>query len=287
MTLAYNTAWSNLVLTSAYGVPSVLDRFHRMMEVPEASSAGAVSVTMLDNITVSTITDGTVQTNDMGQTQVSMTLVEKAATLSLPPTAARSSLTNPANQAVIAMGAANALVVQAQQAIIVAMVAATPGISNTLTTGQIDFTTDGTLAEQADNLRKLASTVVQCCTAHNEIPYSEHTILTTPAGMANLAAIQGNLFNAPLLNPSNSMWSFMGVPIFVIGGYTTNWGAASKDAAFVANNKNYCFCWAGVYLHGGGPIAASDGHTKWITIGKYCHGVILDDYIGTVVNPAS
>jgi hypothetical protein len=285
MTLAYDIAYSNLVETIIVGNQGWLSRMNQLLEIPEGAQAGSVTVTLLDAITASTIVDGTVLTNAAGQTAVAMTLADKAATLALKPSAARSSLAKPENMAIIAKGSADAIVKTCQEALIAALVAGTPDLSETLTVGQIDFTTDGTAGETIDNLRKMASLIVKCLVEHSDILPSDWTIIMHSGSLAKFSVLRAVGEQNAILGPQG-IFTFMGVPIYTLK-YDTNFGAATKYCAFMTCRRNVACKFLNVGLHGGGPIAASDGTTKWITIGSYVYGQITDNSIGGIINPGS
>lgn len=285
MALAYDIAYSNLVYSLIIGNKGFLDRCNQFIEIPDGAQAGSVTATLLDAVTATTIVDGTMLTNDTGQTAVAMTLADKAATLALKPSAAKSSLTKPANLAAIAKGNADAIVKVAQEAVIAAMVAATPALTKTLEVGQVDFVTDGTAAEMTDNLQNMTYVVTQCWSYQTDLAPGDFTIVMAPTALPYFTANRATHIQNATLGP-DGMWQFMMVPIHTLQ-YSTSFGAAGNDAAFVFNRRNLGCKFLEVGLHGGGPIAASDGTTKWITIGSYVYGVILDDYMGVIVNPAS
>lgn len=283
MALAFDTAWGNLIYSKILARRDFLAKLNGLFEIPDSAQKGAVTVTLLDAMTATAITDGTMVTNLANQTQVALTLVNYQCNLSLPPKQAESSLTNPENLNAIAQGAADAFGTAAQLAVIAACLAATAGITSTLTVGQIDFTTDGTLGEATDNLRKMTLMVAKCFAAHADLQPSEFAIVMPPTAWAYFTALRAaNECNA-ILGPDG--YSYMGVPLFSLDA--TTFGGAGYPCAYMLNKRNYAFAWAELGLHGGGPIAASDATTKWINTCSFVHGIILDDFIGEILNPAS
>lgn len=283
MALAFNTAWGNLIFSKILGRRDFLSKLNGLFEIPDAAQQGAVTVTLLDAMTATAITDGTMVTNLANQTQVGLTLVNYQCNLSLPPKQANSSLTKPENLNAISKGAADAFATAAQIAVIAACAAATAGLTTTLTVGQVDFTTDGTLGEATDNLRKMTYMVAKCFAQHADLLPGEFAIVMPPTAWAYFTALRAaNECNA-ILGPDG--YTFMGVPLYSLDA--TNFGGASNPVAYMLCKRNYAFAWSEFGLHGGGPIAASDATTKWINTCAFVHGVILDDYIGEILNPAS
>lgn len=285
MAKAFNILYGDMVFATLQARRGLLSRFNQMFELGDPSAGGSVTATLLDQVTSSTIVDGTVQTNDMNQTQVALTLVDKAATLSLRPKEAKSSLAKPANIAIMAKGGADAIAKGAQEQVIVDFVAGTPGITDTLAVGQIDFTTDGGADEAFLNLAAYQKVLIQCFNRMTNAGPDSFTAIMSQAALANFSVLRATAIQSPTLGPDGVlMWQ--GVPHFSFN-YATNWGAAGNDCTAVLNNQNYAMRFESADLWSGEPLFASDVHVKWITVGTYVHGIILDDHMGTIVNPAS
>jgi hypothetical protein len=112
---------------------------------------------------------------------------------------------------------------------------------------------------------------------------------------SNFTALRATGINNPVQMP-DGQWTFMGVPIYCIPGTgasgdnisagATNFGAVSYPCAFVTFKDSVLFVADDPYIHGGGPIAASDGTTKFITKMPYAYAV-NSTFFTEIVNDAS
>lgn len=292
MSLAFEIAYGNLVAGFMLANKGWLSRVNTLAELPSGAEEGAVSMTYISGVTVAGITDGTMVTNNTDSTTVAAVLVDKQATVSLKPSQAASFYTKPENIRIIAERHSDALSADAQNALIADLIASTPlsGATKTLTIGQIDFVTDGTVSEAYDNLKNMAVVVALVQATNQGIPLEDMAIVMAPAAYANFIVLNATgISNAtPVLQidrMGGAMYSFMGVPVFVLSG-ATNFTGADKHAAFVTSRFGMILARKTPTLHGGGIIKASDGTSKLITIGPYAHAVITGTF-GEILNPSS
>lgn len=296
MGLSMEIIYGNLVKGLQLGNAGWLRRANTLVEVPEAAENGAVSFTYISGVTAAAISDGSMITNNIDTTTKAGVLIDYQASISLKPSQVKSFYTKPENVKMIAQAAADALDQEAQNALIVDLIASTPmtGADATLTLGQIDFSTDGTVAEAYDNLKNMAKVVSKMFAQNQGTPLKDMAIVMAPAAYGNFIVLNatGTIGNvSPVvqnLNPDlwdGALHSFMGVPIFAVDG-ATDFTGADKHCAFVTTRNGVLLARKAPYIHGGGMIAASDGTTKLITIGPIAHGVVTG-FFGEIINPSS
>ena len=291
MALAFQIAYGNLVRGLMAGNQGWLTRMNQLVEIPEGSANGAVSLTYISAVTAAAVADGTTVTNNTDSVTVAATLVDYQATVSLKPSQAQSFYAKPENIRVIAQRHADAFYVLQQNVFIVDLIASTAltGATLTLTKGQIDFATDGTQAEKDDNLTKMGI-VVAITKASHQGPNSDLSIVMDPTPYARFIVLNSTGVQAPvaLLNPTSmdgADYSFMGLPVFVISG-AANFSGADKHCAFVTAKDGMVLARKQIGLHGGGILHASDATSKLISTGPFAHGVITGMF-GEIINPSS
>jgi len=286
MALAFNDAFSDLVFTKMLGHRTFLNHLHTLPEIPQAQGAGEVMVTLLDAFAAAAPVDGTMLANDLGTTQVALTLTDMEICISLAPSQYHSNVVTPANIAKMTTGAADEFIQDMQNAVIAGLKTGTPGDTNTLTIGQVDFVTDGTAAEAYDNLMELNGVVAFVMSNNADLLPSQLVMPVAPAAWANLVTIKCTEFATPQYFEMEGLYKYMGIPMFPIAG-ATNFGGAGLECLFCISNRSYANAYGSPKIHGGGWLAASDGYYKLILECPYAHGMILDDYQGAILNPAS
>jgi hypothetical protein len=286
MALAYDIAYGNLIFTKMLGSRSFLNKLYRITELPDAQQAGSVTVTLQSAFAAAAPVDGTMLSNDSNQVAVALTVTDMEICISLPPSAYKSNLTSPANIAIQTQGAADEFLQDMQNAVIAGLKAGTPGDTNTLTIGQVDFVTDGTAAEAHDNFMELNTMVAFVLSNNTNLLPGQFSMPVAPAAWANLVTLKATGMTSPEWFEMEGLYKYMGIPLFPIAG-ATSFGAAGNACLFMLSNTSYANSWKEPWIHGGGWMAASDAHYKLILNCPYTHGMILDDYQGSILNPAS
>ena len=263
-----------------------LTRINNQAEIPEGAQAGAITTTVLTASTPTTIAEGTAVSNATNTTQATLTFVDEQVTFSLKPSAAKSWYTKPENIEKIAFNHADALLFGAIKNLVVDYVAATPGDTQTLTVGQIDFGTDGTDAEARDNLTKMMQAVAYLMgNAQNTSP-EDYAIVMPLTAFAKFIALRSPQTPFAIYNNQTFNYEFNGIPIFPIA-YTTNFGGASKECAFITHRDAAACAFIEPFVQNGGPMYHYDGMWKWVTCGPYAHGVVNATLLAAIANPAS
>ena len=286
MAIAYNIAYTNLVFAKMLGKRSFLNNLYQCHDVLNANQAGSVTVTLSDAFTAAAPVDGTMLANDAGQTAVALTITDMEICLSYPPSAWKSNLTTPANIKKQTQGAADEFIQDMQNAVIAGLKTGTPGDTNTLTIGQVDFVTDGTAGEAYDNFQELNGIVAFVLSNNTDLLPGDFSMPVAPAAWANLTTMKSTQFVSPQYYEMDGLYRYMGIPMYPIAG-ATNFGGAGLECLFLLSNRSYANAYNEPEIHGGGWIAASDAHHKLILNCPYAHGMILDDFQGSILNPAS
>lgn len=281
----YTRYLNNLLVASGRNA-MWLDRLNDASSfVSDAAQAGTVVVPVVTAFTAQTITDGTLQTNQFNNTTASLTGYDRTVPISLKPSQLRAvEWSNPENITIIAEQAADGLRKVLAAQVIADLVAASPGFSKTLSTGNVDFAS----ATQTDiaMLDFLVASVI----ANSNADPSELTILTTPTGMANLFAARNALVGFTGLGLSNEGYlNYAGIPIFPVAATTTNWGTSGKAAAFVVHKSAYTLAKLMAYPHDPDRfwVPEGDGTYKHLINGTWFGGVSLAGVLGKIVNPTA
>lgn len=265
----------------------LLSRINQEFDIPDGAQAGAITVDVLTGITATTVSDGTMLSNGAANVLTALTYVQSVAPVSLLPGQFRSSLRNPRSVQRYLNAGADAIAQAAMNSIVAGMIAATPGSSDTLPVGNVDFKNDGTIGDIISNLNVIGARIGYLRSVKSNATDEEFYALTTPTGYGNLYAIAGsNQIGSFLQRGGPSGLLFGGIPVYSVTG-PSNWGAATKAAMYIAHRSAYALKFDGVFMHGGDWIAASDGTYKGIFLGPYAHGSVMPDLLAEILNPAS
>lgn len=296
MALAFPIHYAGLVKGKLLGKQGWLTKHNRTSEIvgakPGPGGYGAVSLHYISAVTVSTTTDGTPLTNGVSSAAVNGTYVDPNAPLSLTGDQIKSLYTSPEYMTNVAEACANGLTLHAQNNLIAALIAGTASKSVTLPTGSANFevvsSNDFTLLSDMNQAMVFMQGLFN-------VPTTELVIAMSLTAYSNFTALRATGVNNPTLMPDGT-WTYMGAPIFTIPGTgatgdnvtggATNFGAYSNPCAFVTMKDSVLFVADDPYIHGGGPIAASDGTTKFITKMPYAYAV-NSTFFCEVVNGAS
>lgn len=289
MANVFHIAYSELVFREVIaGSRKFISRCHQLEEIPDGAQVGAISVVLLDAVTPVDLVEGTVVVNAHGQQKIDLELVDKAAPLSMKPTAWKSSLATPGAVNKMIKGSVNAMIGGAMNQAIADLKAATPGKNATLATGGIDFLYQSVASSTAD-LQKVAGVLAQCWAGHADLDPDDFALIMTPIAYGNFAMLVASTLQFKITR-EDGLNRFLGVPIFPFSG-TNAFGGASENAAYIINRRNYALAFKDVTINGppnqGGFIYAGDGYMKLIPTGVYAHKVLDVTYMGEIINPAS
>jgi hypothetical protein len=289
MTLTLSTAYTTAVNANLNGsgrLGDLLVKLGSAIDIPNGAQLGVVSVNVITAFTAGTGTDGTMATNGLNNTVASMTLVDNQTVSSVSSKQKESGMLKGKNAVKIANGMADALGFKAIDTLIEGLVSATPSSSNTMTAGKANFA-GATQTEIAILTKALTDVAV-----NRGADYRDLVILVYPTAFSNLTAAASTILNNPMkltAGPNgDDLWTFMGVPMYPAkADSATNWGAASKPCLFVVHPEGYALKFTPAFMHGGGPIAASDGWTKVIMQAPFAHGLIQAGLLAEIVNNTS
>lgn len=284
MTVTTSTEWGRIVNKSMQANLKWLKHVNSDLGVPV--SKGKITVQTVDS-TASAIADGTMASNATTVTDVSLTVAAQKVPLVIEPHQLQSNLLEPANLAKIAANHAGKLLKAYQDLVIQAIATATPGIAETLPTGQVNFTTDGTDAEIAQNLRLMGSVVGQCIANHADLNPQDFAIVMDRRAWGNFTMLKSPAVLGPVSADGGFNWTFMGIPIYSVASSTYGLGEVSKYNCYVTNSQNLAFAWDEPYIHGGGLLPFGDSTHKLITVVRAAYGVIEDDFMGGILNSGS
>lgn len=269
--------YSNLVQAKTVAQRSFLQSVYQLPEFgPEARTEGTAKVRIVTNAALTTVTDGTMTTNAAANTHASITYASGQYTASLLPH--ETAQYGPEEQAGDAEAVLNAQILAVETALMTAILAGTPGGTQALPTGQANFTNDGTDAEIRQNLSILdrawsdvgvrcGGDFANCFIVLNWYSYAG-VLNGIDAGMVRYGQDTG-------------LYYWRGItPMYVSRNTATGWkypgvaNMAGGTAAIVGYKTCAAAAFGMPYLHGGGPIAASDGTTKRIWICPYGTGLV-------------
>ena len=284
MAFSFNTAYAGLITGTMTARKGYLDHVNRSGQLPDGAAFGAIAIQYIASVTATTLSDGVMLTDGNTTTSVSGTYVDKVCVTSLPPKQARSMFgKGPAATQMLAKHA-DALYVDAQNSLIADLKAGTPGQTSTLPTGQIDFVAESE-AEAIINLGHAARCVAYMFANFNQYAPGDFAIAMPTAAWGNFTALRATGVASPQYLADTGMWTFMGIPIYPIPG-ATSFGLANNECMFVTHRDSLLYVQDDPELHGGAPIAATDGFIKWITKAPYAHGLV-STFFAQVLNPAS
>ena len=285
MAFSFEKTYANLLIGSLTGRNDWLSRLNNAAEIPDGATEGSIGISYIASVTAADIADGTMVTNGTTTTTVNGTYVDKGVTSAWLPSEV-GMLRKPGTLQTLSVKQADALIAAQQASIIADLKAGTAlsGASLTLTTGQIDFVTDGGTDEILDNLKNMIKCISLLMASFTNTPSSEMAIVMPTTAYANFTSLVANGVPSPQYLAAEKMWYFMGIPVFPING--TNFGGANYECAFVTTKESALLARRMPYLSHGGPWIADDLTTKLSVVGPYAHAAI-DGMWAEIVNPAS
>jgi len=296
MSLAFPIKYAGLVKGSILGNRGWVTWHNRTAKIsggkPGQGGAGAVSLTYISGITVTNTSDGTPLTNGVASATVAGTYVDPNAPLVLTGAEIQSLYTDPEYMTQVGEACGSSLIAAAQNSLIADLVAGTPAYTQTLPAGSANFKV---VSNNEGALLQLMGRVVTEMMARFGKASTELAIAMNAVSFGNFIGLRATGINNPVLMP-DGYYTFMGAPIFPIPGTgasgdnitggATNFGAASNPCCFVTMKDSVLFVADDPYIHGGGPIAASDGTTKFITKMPYAHALV-STFFTEVLNSTS
>lgn len=253
--------------------------------INDAAMAGTVVVPKVTAFTAQSLTDGTLQTNQLNNTTASLTFYDRTVPISMKPSVARAlDFTSGANLAAIADKAGDALRQVVTSQIIADLVAATPGDSATLTAGKAEFAGAG--QTELAYLDRAIAYVVGASTADP----GDLTILVSRKALGNLFAARNALVGFTQLGmDANGMLNYGGIPIFPVTSTTTNWSGASNACAYVLHRSAYYLSLRDAYPHDPERfwIPEGDGMYKHLINATWCGGVVEANLFAEIVSNTS
>ena len=241
---------------------------------------GAISVPLITAVTPGTPVDGTMLDNAGAVTLVAGTFVNQEYTISLQATELNQ--LTPERFAMHAIAAGSAFGLAAQNQILTDYMAATPGATTSLPSGQANFDMATFSDAQKGIVLQTILKGIGYVSSVSQGRMNELFVAVNAESWANLMAakmIVGTDGDGKgFVQGGQITTSIAGVPIFVVPGSASGWGTASGTAAIIGHKDSAMIGFQDAFLHGGGAIAASDGLTKYIWLGPYVHGVIQNKW---------
>lgn len=273
--------------------PGLCD-FFKMGGVRESqitAKDGAISITITSVVTLQSINDGTVLTNNAARNVVALTAFDGAHCISLKDTQVGDFTEN--DMMLEFMAFVNASNLKAQLEVMTDLVGGTPGLSVNLPTGQIDFASDGSPEQNflaLNALDKAMAYVIGKTQGKAQLvdgrpPYA---IITTYQGYGNLKTISnmGGIGVAGRLVMRGFQLYYDDVPIYLYDQSLSGWQGASDVAAFVCHMDCECLIFVDA-LTQEGFHKSDDGMNKNISSMYGWAGLTQATHYAEVVNPAS
>lgn len=251
--------------------------------VPDGARSGAVTARITTAITLADVTDGTMAANGAARTEVALTAFVKQHPISLFDYEL-AQFDGDAEEKEMRQFISAARVA-AETEVLADLVAGTPGATETLPTGQIDFATDGTEGEAYTTIATLDA-AIGYVEANTQGSPDNIFILVPAVGWSALKSLRGITRLARYFDKQNNRWYYDGYPIFVTT-VTTNFGTAGKEAAFVVHTDAEALVWNELFLPHEEFRHYGDGMWKLFIKCFGFAGLIQATHYAAVLNPAS
>lgn len=268
--MAGNLRWLKSA-SAAYGVPV---------------TSGPISVPRIDAGAPQAVTEGLAAAGDTVATDVALTGNMKKKVYSIPPSVADGPAISQVTIDEVIKNHASALLFEAQELVLTAIKTGTPALVETLPIGQMNFATDGTDAEIAQNLRLMGSVVGQCIANAQDLTPQDFAIIMDSKAWGNFTNLKSTAVQGPISSDGGFNWTYMGIPVYSMASGTSHFlGDASDYCAFITNRRNLAFAYNDPKARG--PFVDNDEWTKIVTLLPFAYGVIEDDFMGAILNSAS
>lgn len=285
MAFAMPIGYSAMTLEAIRGSKGFVNSFSQNVIVPDGAHSGNVTCTVIDVPVPGTIAEGTQVTNLAVTVATALTFVDKQVTMSLKPSQSKSFFTKPENLVALAQNHADGFVYDATGSMIADMYAATPGLSKTLPDGQGNMSTDGTVGEAHINWAAFMELVAYVMSMRQAGNADEFGIIAYNKTFGNMITLRSDSYRA-IYDSATNVWRFLGIPIYSTN-YATNFGVASRPAAFVYHRSAGAIVWDQPEIMGGGPMWHDDALLKWTTICPYGHALHNPTTLGELLNLAA
>lgn len=273
-----------------------IERLNNTALVPDGARSGAVTARITTAVTPQAITDGTLPQNFAARSEVALTAFAQQHPIKLQPYQINQFLNSPDAIEKELRAAASGFYVSWEGEVIADLVAGTPGNTQTLTAGQIDFATDGTDAEAYDNLRKFDQALAYI-EANTNGSTSDLWIVMPTVAYGNFITMLGssrygakNLeFGRESMQEDERQYFYKGIPIYKTT-VTTNFGGAAKECAYIGHRDAEAALLVGVEDQGAatgqpGFRPMDDGLTGMILQTYGFAGLIQAGHYAAIMNP--
>ncbi len=286
MALPFQVQYATAINASIQGSRGISTSVNNLVEIPDGAQAGAITVTVLTHSTSSALVDGTVLTNDTATTEVVLTYVDNAVTLSLSPSQVKAQLTSPRWMEAIQENHASALTLDANNAVVADFVAGTPGLVETLAAARIDFA-PGTDAQNDVMFGQVIKLIVYLQTNMQKVAdMNEFGIIMGTTALGNFTTLKTTRRSYEVIMGPDGINRFMGIPLYGTT-ITTSFGGAGNDCAYIYHKNAEALAFKDPGLLNGRPFIAGDGYTKWTTVAPFAAGLVNATLLTSILNPAS
>ena len=269
--------FANLVNALIKSDGGFVNRLNNTAIVPNGTRSGAITSRITTAITLQDITDGTMPQNFAGRTEVPLTAFRKQHPIKLNPDETDQFWGDGEAMIREATAFASAAWVAMEGEIVADLVGGTPGHTSTLTTGQIDFLTDGTDGEAYDNLNELDKAIgyMRANTGGYDAALS---ILMPTTAYSNFVTLMGssrygaNMWVQESKVLGQRVLNYQNIPVFPTT-VTTNFGGAGKECAFVVHRDAEAVVWQNMEFHG-----AQTGEPAWRAFPDGTYGCLIQCY---------
>ncbi len=254
---------------------------------------GEVKISFI-KMTASTPSAGTLNPQGLTMTAVSGTLTSTQSTAIFSYHEAKAQITQPGGLRELIEEGSDSCLLAVQEALAADVVAkvAVPITENTLPTGQIDFFSDGTVAESKLALSAMQLTVSQFQSKFMQYtPPGDYHIVMTATGHGNLTTVKQTGIQFITMG-DDGINRFKNIPIFILPDDTTGFGLTENAAAWVFQKDSLLLAFKAPFLSNGGAFDAGDSQVRWTINVPFAHAVVGPSettkfHFGQVLNPTA
>lgn len=252
--------------------------------IPNAHRSGKITVPVVTSVAVSSVVDGTIPTNSYNSTSVDLTFVDQIVPVKYPPSQWDSISMSEQHLTKIIEASADALAVEAVRKLIDILIAATPGNSDTLPDGQLNFTTDGTDAEALQNIRFFLEAHDYQRVTNQGISDADICGILPYESFTNIRSLQFSGAGGNYVMRDGPDYVIDGVRVYPLTGDSDLAGATEPAYyAFIRDSVAIAFGEPEVIYEGTFP----DGTKGFLLNGSYAHAVVRANGISEILNGAN